>query len=217
MFGNADTRGVIASAIVHAGIALLFLRASSQPKPIVDTVEIDLVATPPPPPPEPPRELDLGVAATAKASTRNVAATSHLASIAVITEKSSALLSLPDESAIPNQAEQSAESASGAHLCEGNDCVLEALNRCLAGDGDGCTDVGGYYEQRRGDPFSAIKWYVKGCGLESRSACAANDRVKHVMPAGWAHHPFYGPPPELMRVPNDLVPVPPDLRPGIDG
>jgi hypothetical protein len=193
VFGNADTRGVIASVIVHTGIALLFLRASLPPKPIVDTVEIDLVATPPPPPPEPLRELDLGVAATAKASTRNVAATSHLASVAVITEKSGASVSSPNENAIPNATEQSAESASGAHLCEGNDCVLEALNRCLAGDGDGCTEVGGYYEQRRGDPFSAIKWYVKGCDLESRSSCAANDRVKNAMPVGWAHHPFFAP------------------------
>ena len=193
MFGNAETRGVLASAIVHAGIALLFFRATSIPDPVLETQEIDLVETPPLPPPPPPRELDLGVTATEHATTRNVAAATHLASAVMLTEKTNASPMLPDTNESSNDPAQAAESASGAHLCEGDDCVLEALNRCLAGDGEGCTEVGLYYEERRRDPFSAIKWYVKGCGLASRAACDANDRVHNAMPAGWAHHDFIAP------------------------
>ena len=83
--------------------------------------------------------------------------------------------------------------------CDGVDCVFEALERCRQGDGDGCVGVGKYYELGRGDPFSAIKWYVKGCGLKSRAACDANDRVAAAMPLGWDHHPFYAPHDDVER------------------
>jgi hypothetical protein len=192
VFENRDTRVAIASVLVHGGIALLVLHATATPKPEERVVDIELLEMPPPPPP---RELDIGVAASVNASTRNVAATAKIPSAAPIIEKTGLFTIAPNDHAIPDPIETTGESVNGAQLCEGDDCVLEALNRCLAGDGEGCVGVGAYYEQRRGDPFSAIKWYVKGCGLASRTACDANDRVKNVTPVGWARHPFHGPPP----------------------
>jgi TPR repeat protein len=60
--------------------------------------------------------------------------------------------------------------------------VLESLDRCIDGDGDGCVAVGEYYERGRRDAFSAIKWYAKGCGLASEAACTALERVKDASP-----------------------------------
>jgi hypothetical protein len=190
---NRVTRGAIASALVHAGIAFLVLRVSAPPKSGEDAFDVDVFEIPAPPPPLPARDLDIGVAATTTPSTRNVAAKSRLATTAAITDETGSFPIAAEEHTISDAPDTSTESVNGAQLCDGNDCVLEALNRCLAGDGTGCTEVGLYYEQRRHDPFSAIKWYVKGCGLASSAACDASDRVQNAMPVGWAHHPSYAP------------------------
>jgi hypothetical protein len=61
-------------------------------------------------------------------------------------------------------------------------CDTTDLQRCLAHDGDGCANVGRYYEVDRADPFSAITWYRKGCELSNGPACNALDRVKGARP-----------------------------------
>jgi hypothetical protein len=195
----SDTRGAIASVIVHGGIALLVLHASAPPKAAQPPIDIELLDAPAPPP----RDLDLGVAAVANASTRNVAPTARVPSAAPIVEKTGTFAIAPNDHSIPDTTNTPGESVNAAQLCAGNDCVLEDLNRCLAGDGEGCVGVGAYYEQRRDDPFSAIKWYVKGCGLASHAACDANERVKNARPAGWTHRPFYGPPPDALHSSED--------------
>jgi len=46
------------------------------------------------------------------------------------------------------------------------------LDKCVAGDGDGCTGIGDHY--RAGcDAYSSIKWYLRGCRLGSSGACLA--------------------------------------------
>ena len=189
---NATRRGVLASAVVHGGIALLLLHANATGQRDAEPVEIDLLETPPTPPTSP-HELDLGLSGAPKASTRIGASTSHVAIALLTTPKNDAPPAPSSDGSSAVSPEIAPETATSVRLCDAEDCVLEALNRCLAGDGEGCVDVGQYYERARADPFSAIKWYVKGCGLASRTACLANDRIQGAMPVGWSHHAFLSP------------------------
>ncbi len=45
------------------------------------------------------------------------------------------------------------------------------IDRCIAGDGDGCASIGDEYKNGC-DAFSSIKWYRRGCRLGSSEACA---------------------------------------------
>ncbi len=56
------------------------------------------------------------------------------------------------------------------------------IDRCIAGDGDGCTGIGDEYETGACDGFSSIKWYRRGCRLGSASSCAALVRLGEPVP-----------------------------------
>jgi hypothetical protein len=53
------------------------------------------------------------------------------------------------------------------------------LDRCIAGDGEGCVGIGDEY--RKGcDAFSSIKWYLRGCRLGNGAACSALSAIGEV-------------------------------------
>ncbi|MEO9236004.1 MAG: hypothetical protein ABI421_21880 [Polyangiaceae bacterium] len=181
---------MIASAILHGATALLVLHVHTMADPAPDPIEIDLVDAPPL---RVPQDLDLGISGAENEAIPVHAEVAHVTRAALAVAKESAIVALSGDGDSPKSAELGPGWTNDARICEDQDCVLEALNRCLAGDGDGCVEVGQYYEIRRSDPFSAIKWYVKGCGLESHAGCDANDRVHGVMPLGWAHRRMLSP------------------------
>jgi hypothetical protein len=168
-------RGVWVSLVVHAAIAVasLFVRARAhlreEPPPMLVDVVIEAPTVEPPAPPAPAASHDvkIGVAANATRHAR-----------AKIEE---------GEAGDPSkEVAEKQPIASGAPTCaEDEDCTLFDLNRCLSGDGAGCIGVGRYYERGRGDPFSAIKWYVKGCELGARASCEDYGRVSGSKPQHW--------------------------------
>jgi hypothetical protein len=174
---------------MFVGLAILRVH---HPAPQVDPpLEVDVVIEPPPPLPDPPptRDVDWGVRNAKHADavpTRTHDSVTHDVQGEAIRDENAPK---------PIDAQPIVTSTNDEHECESGDCVLESLERCRLGDGDACVGVGLYYERGRGDPFSAIKWYVRGCTLSSPTACAASDRVSHAMPLGWDHHPLYLPSP----------------------
>ena len=56
-----------------------------------------------------------------------------------------------------------------------------SLDDCLAGDGEGCAEIGDEYENAC-DAFSSIKWYRRGCRLGNTLACASLVRLHEPVP-----------------------------------
>ena len=59
--------------------------------------------------------------------------------------------------------------------------VFDSLDRCIAGDGDGCAGVGKDYEGAC-DAYASLKWYERGCALGSARACRAVTSSRRTQP-----------------------------------
>lgn len=183
----------LVSIAAHVLVGLLVLRARAEAPAVERPLEIDIAVDPAPSPP-PLHELALGSSGAGKLPERTIERSRPAPAAAiVVADHSTVAAPATTEDSAPAGVDEVSVHAQGSEPCDGADCIFEDLERCRSGDGDGCVGVGLYYEQRRNDPFSAIKWYLRGCGLSSRAACEANRRVADAMPLGWDHHPIYAP------------------------
>jgi len=191
--------GVSLSLLVHGGIAAALIamgfapQRAEPPQTLIEIMTEPARAVGPSgvsAPVAPPRHGDLGAQRSPGAAPRPAAArgaASQAAALAVehASEPSAAAAIAVVPAATPEAHRQERSERVSSEACEGDDCVLESLDRCIAGNAEGCLGVGEYYERGRRDPFSALKWYAKGCDLGKDAACAALARVKDTRPLGW--------------------------------